>query len=370
MKIGLSCYPTFGGSGVVASELGMALADRGHEVHFITYAVPGRLNLCRPGVFYHEVTVPDYPLFEYPPYSLALASKMAEVARREGLSVMHAHYAIPHAASALLARDILNGELKVVTTLHGTDVTLVGRDPSFLPVTRHAILASDAVSAVSLFLRSEVCRTFTCDKPIRVIPNFIDPGEYEGIDTGPWRRRFAPQGEKVITHISNFRPVKRIDDVIEIFLAVRRKLPARLILVGTGPDLPKAEQKIHDHQAEQDVFFLGNQLSIIEILSASDILLLPSQTESFGLAALEAMAAGAVPIATESGGLPEVVQHGVTGFLAPVGEVETMVRYALELLTNASLLEKISAAAKAEAREKFNIETALDAYEDLYRSVL
>jgi len=369
MKIGISCYPTFGGSGVVASELGMALAERGHEVHFITYAVPGRLNLCRPGIFYHEVSVPDYPLFEFPPYSLALASKMAEVASRERISVMHAHYAIPQAASALLARDILQGGLRVVTTLHGTDVTLVGRDPSFLPVTRHTILASDAVSAVSQFLQKEVCRTFTCDKTIRVIPNFIEPREYEGIEAEPWRRRFAPKGEKVLVHISNFRPVKRIDDVIDIFLAVRKELPVKLILIGTGPDLPKAEQKIRREQAEADVFFLGNQQRVIEILAASDVLLLPSQTESFGLAALEAMAAGAVPIATDAGGLPEVVQHGVSGFLAPVGEVQTMVNYALELLNNASLGDRMRDSAKTEASEKFGLKKILGEYENLYRTL-
>lgn len=369
MKIGVSCYPTFGGSGVVASELGMGLAERGHEVHFITYAPPGRLNLYLPGVYYHEVTVPDYPLFEYPPYSLALASKIAEIAEREGLEIIHSHYAIPHAASALLAKDMLRGKLKVVTTLHGTDITLVGRDPSFLPVTRYSIERSDAVTAVSLFLRDEVCRTFTCDVDVKVIYNFIDPRDYDGLHPEPIRNRFAPNGEKLLVHISNFRPVKRIQDVVETFLAVRQSIPTRLVLVGTGPELPLAGQMIHRAGADADLILLGATNAIEEIITACDLMLLPSETESFGLAALEAMGCGVPVIATDVGGLPEVVDNGKTGILTKVGDVPAMVEAATRLLTDNAGREAMGAGAKEAAFRRFHIDCVLDQYEAVYRGL-
>ena len=370
MKIGISCYPTFGGSGVVASELGMGLAERGHEVHFITYAVPGRLNLYRPGVFYHEVSVPDYPLFEYPPYSLALASKMAEVGERENLHIIHAHYAIPHAASALLARDMLNGKVKVVTTLHGTDITLVGRDPSFLPITRHSIEKSDGVTAVSVFLRDEVCRTFTCEVDVKVIYNFIDPRDFERLNPAPVRQRFAPNGEKLLIHVSNFRPVKRIMDVVEVFLRVRKTMPTKLVLVGAGPELSHAEQLARRGGAERDLVILGNTESVAEIVSACDVMLLPSETESFGLAALEAMACGVPVVATEVGGLPEVVTHGETGFLFPIGDVLAMSEATVGLLNDAKAHKKMGDAAREAANSRFPIAKILDQYESLYRSVI
>jgi len=369
MKIGISCYPTFGGSGVVASELGMGLAERGHEVHFITYAVPGRLNLYRPGVYYHEVSVPDYPLFEYPPYSLALASKMAEVGEREHLHIIHAHYAIPHAASALLARDMLNGKIKVITTLHGTDITLVGRDPSFLPITRHSIEKSDGVTAVSVFLRDEVCRTFTCEVDVKVIYNFIDPRDFERLNPAPVRQRFAPNGEKLLVHVSNFRPVKRITDVVEIFLQVRKTTPTKLVLVGAGPELAHAEQLARRGCADRDLVILGNTESVAEIVAACDVMLLPSETESFGLAALEAMACGVPVVATEVGGLPEVVDHGKTGFLFPVGDVSAMTAATLELLSDEKAHQKMGNAAREAANSQFPISKILDQYENLYRSV-
>lgn len=371
MKIGISCWPTFGGSGVVASELGMGLAERGHEVHFITYAVPGRLNVYQPGIYYHEVTVPEYPLFEYPQYSLALASKMAECATREGLDIIHAHYAIPHAASALMAKDMVNNnDLKVITTLHGTDITLVGSDPSFMPVTRHAILRSDAVSAVSIFLRDEICRIFTCDRDVNVIYNFVNPVDFEKIDQEHLKSNFAPNGEKLLVHVSNFRPVKRVRDVIDVFLRVRKKVKTRLILIGSGPDLPAAEVMAREAGADRDLIVLGNRETVNEIIATADILLLPSETESFGLAALEAMACGVPPVVSNVGGLPEVVENGVTGILVEVGDCETMADYVLDLFADEEKRSQMGEAAKRTAFGKFSINTALDTYEDLYRRVL
>ena len=370
MRIGISCYPTFGGSGVVASELGMGLAERGHDVHFITYAVPGRLNVYRPGIYYHEVTVPDYPLFEYPPYSLALASKMSEIALREGLQVIHAHYAIPHAASALIAREIVGDRrLSVVTTLHGTDITLVGRDPSFLPVTRYSIEKSDAVTAVSAFLKDEICRTFTCEKEISVIHNFVDPRDFDNLETTDLRQRFAPAGEKLLVHVSNFRKVKRIQDVIGIFLGVREQIPTKLVLVGTGPELSQAENLARQGGADHDLVVLGNRERVLDIIAACDLFLLPSESESFGLAALEAMACGVPPIATNTGGVPEVIENGVTGFLLPVGDVSGMTQRAMELLLDEAARQRMGMNARSAAFGRFNLNRALDAYEEVYRRV-
>lgn len=370
MKIGISCYPTYGGSGVIASELGMGLADRGHEVHFITYAVPGRLNVYKQGIYFHEVSVPEYPLFEYPPYSLSLASQMADCARSEGLQLIHSHYAIPHAASALLARGIVGNKLKVVTTLHGTDITLVGQNPSFLPVTKHSIENSDAVSTVSMFLRDEVCCKFTCDKHIEVIYNFINPGSCQNTDAGYLRTRFAPNGEKILVHVSNYRPLKRGHDVISIFLLLREKINVKLVLVGSGPELESMKDQVRRSNAERDLILLGNRENVYDILSAADVMLLPSQSESFGLVALEAMACRTPTIASNVGGLPEVIDHGITGFMAPVGDVEQMAGYALELFKDSELLIKLGKAAQESAFGRFNIETALDRYEELYESVV
>ncbi|MBM3327535.1 MAG: N-acetyl-alpha-D-glucosaminyl L-malate synthase BshA [Calditrichaeota bacterium] len=370
MIIGISCWPTFGGSGVVAAELGMNLAERGHEVHFVTYAVPERLNLYQPGVHYHEVTVPDYPLFEYPPYSQALASKMAEVAQNYGLDILHAHYAIPHAASALLAREIAGGKLKVVTTLHGTDITLVGRDPSFMPVVRHSILRSNGVTAVSKYLRREICRAFTCDRTVEVIYNFIDPRDFKRLHTETVRQRFAPNGEKLLVHISNFRPVKRVPDIVEVFLRARREMPVRLILIGSGPELPKAERTLREAGAESDLIVLGTIHNVLTVIAACDAMLLPSDAESFGLSALEAMGCGVPVVGYQAGGLPEVIDDKVTGFLSLVGDIDALTQSTLQLLNDGKLRAQMGAAAKEIAFARFNITDMVDKYEDLYRSVM
>ncbi len=370
MKIGISCWPTFGGSGVVASELGMGLAERGHEVHFITYAVPGRLNTYRPGIYYHKVTVPDYPLFEFAPYSLALASKMAECAEHEKLDLIHAHYAIPHAVSALLARDMVGNGLKVITTLHGTDITLVGKDPSFITMTKHAINRSDKVTAVSEFLKKEICRTFTCDKHVQMIYNFVDPRAYQHLNPDKLRARFAPKGEKLLVHVSNFRSVKRVTDVVNLFLKVKEKTPVKLILVGAGPELAGVERMVFDNGASNDLILLGNQERVEEVIAAADLMLLLSETESFGLSVLEAMACGVPSIATNVGGLPEVVDHGKTGYLVELGDVDEAVRYTLELLLDDDARKKMGATGRQIAFERFGFEQALDAYEKLYRETI
>ena len=319
MRIGISCYPTWGGSGVVATELAMALASGGDEVHVISYALPSRLQLASPNLFFHEVVVPHYPLFEYPPYSLALASKMAELARHQRLDLLHVHYAVPNAVSAILAKQMLAPRpLAVVTTLHGTDVTLVGNDPSYLETTRWAVLASDAVTAVSDWLRRatdyQLCIE---DKAIEVVPNFIEPERYERVRDSAGARRWARPGEKILVHVSNFRPVKRVMDVLDVFLAVRRQMPARLLLVGDGPDRARLEQRCRAEKCCDVVTFLGNLSPVEEVLAGADLFLLPSENESFGLAALEAMACAVPVVATSIGGIPEVVEEGETGLLLP-----------------------------------------------------
>lgn len=368
MNIGVSCYPTFGGSGVVAAELGMGLAERGHQVHFITYAVPSRLDVYRPGIFYHEVTVPEYPLFEYAPFSLALASKIAEVTQEHSLQVVHAHYAIPHAASALIARDMLYcRDLRVVTTLHGTDITLVGRDPSFLPVVRASLERADVVTAVSSYLRDEVVRMFGLTRPVHVVHNFIDPRDFDSLAGAEIRRQFSPNGEKLLIHVSNYRKIKRVEDVAAVFLQVRKHVACKLLLVGSGPELPTVEALVRAAGAGRDLILLGSRSRVLDLIAASDLLLLPSQIESFGLAALEAMACGVPPIATRTGGLPEVVEDGVTGCLSEVGDVQDMANKALELLTDSKRYRSVSSAARKRARERFHINLAMDAYEDLYK---
>ena len=290
MKIGIVCYPTYGGSGVVATELGKALAARGHQIHFISYALPMRLDEYLDNISYHEVEMASYPLFEFPLYTPALASKIVEVARFEKLDLIHAHYAIPHAISAFLAREILGKELKVITTLHGTDITLVGLEPSFLPVMRFSIERSDGVTAVSRFLREKTMTNYSITKDIRVIPNFVDTAKYRRVELPDVRAKFAPPEDRILVHVSNFRLVKRVQDVIRIFAEVRKKVPSRLLLVGDGPDRSACEILTREMKLEQHVRFLGKQLELVPILSSSDLMLMPSQSESFGLSALEAMA--------------------------------------------------------------------------------
>src|SRR5215467_4764065 len=359
MKIGITCYPTYGGSGIVATELGLELARREHEVHFISYSQPIRLTGPEPNIHYHEVEVSRYPLFDYPPYDLALATRMAEVSQLYELDLLHVHYAIPHSVSALLAKQMLAAtpprrKLPFVTTLHGTDITLVGLDRSYLPVTRFSIEQSDGVTAVSSYLRDRTIKVFDVKNKIEVIPNFVNCDEY--LRKPEWleqRREYAADSERILVHLSNFRPVKRVLDVVEIFDRVRKQIPSKLLLIGDGPDRSQAEwlavQKgIHDH-----VLFLGKQDQIREKLALSDVLLLPSELESFGLAALEGMACEVVPIATRAGGIPEVIEHGVTGFLADVGHVDTMARYGIEMLDDESALREMGKRARQAAQARF-----------------
>lgn len=369
MKIGMVCYPTYGGSGVVATELGKALADKGHQIHFISYAMPMRLNGYLGNVFYHEVEMASYPLFEFPLYTPALASKMVEVCRFEKLDVIHAHYAIPHATSAYLAREIVNNGLKIVTTLHGTDITLVGLEPSFLPVMKFSIEKSDGVTAVSRFLREKTTTNYGINKDIRVIPNFVDIDNYKRVDREDICERFAPTGEKILIHTSNFRAVKRVQDVIRIFDQVRKKLPSKLILVGDGPDRSGCELLVRELGIQEHVKFLGKQQELVPILSAADLFLMPSQSESFGLSALEAMACEVPVISSSVGGLPELQLHGETGYIAEIGDVDRMARYAIELLTNESKLALFRKAARRRAME-FDVHKIVNQYEDYYEECL
>jgi L-malate glycosyltransferase len=370
MRIGIVCYPTYGGSGVVATELGKALADKGHQIHFISYAMPIRLDGYIGNVFYHEVEMGNYPLFEFPLYTPALASKIVEVTRFEKLDILHAHYAIPHATSAFLAREILNGDLRIVTTLHGTDITLVGLEPSFLPVMKFSIEKSDGVTAVSRFLREKTTTNYGIRKEIRVIPNFVDTEKYRRIECEGIRERFAPAGEKILVHVSNFRAVKRVPDVIRIFDQVRKKVPSRLILVGDGPDRSACEMLVRELELQQEVKFLGKQQELVPILSAADLFLMPSQSESFGLSALEAMSCGVPVISSSVGGLPELQVQGETGYVAEFGDTDRMARYAVELLTSESRYARFSAAARARAVEHFDVHRIVVDYEQYYEECL
>jgi L-malate glycosyltransferase len=376
MKIGITCYPTYGGSGVVATELGLELAQRGHDIHFISYAQPIRLTEPQPHIHYHEVEVSRYPLFDYPPYDLALATRMAEVAELYELDLLHVHYAIPHSVSALLARQMLAAspsrrKLPFVTTLHGTDITLVGLDRSYLPITRYSIEESDGVTSISQYLKDKTLKEFEIKNPIEVVYNFVNCDVYiRDKEAAQRRAEYAAPDEKVLVHLSNFRPVKRLTDVVEIFDRVRNKIPSKLLLIGDGPDRSKAEwlavQKgIHNH-----VVFLGKQDRVQEKLAISDVMLLPSELESFGLAALEAMACKVVPITTQVGGLPEVIEHGRTGFMAEVGEVDTMAQYAIELLSDSKKLETMAVQARAMAQARFCSTKIIPQYEAFYRRVL
>ena len=376
MKIGITCYPTYGGSGVVATELGLELAHRGHEIHFISYAQPIRLTELNPDIHYHEVDVSRYPLFEYPPYDLALATRMAEVSEIYGLDLLHVHYAIPHSVSALLARQMLAAKpkgqrLPFVTTLHGTDITLVGLDRSYLPITRFSIEQSDGVTAISKYLQERTRREFDVRNHIEVIYNFVNCDVYCRKAGSPEQRaEFAKEDERILVHLSNFRPVKRVTDTIEIFDRVRKKIPSKLLLIGDGPDRSRAEWLAVQKGIHNDVLFLGKQDQVSEKLAISDILLMPSELESFGLAALEAMACEVVPIATRVGGVPEVIDHGNSGFLADVGDVDTMARYAIDLLSDDSRLREMGKASRAAAQSRFCSSKIIPQYEDFYRRIL
>jgi len=371
LKIGIVCYPTFGGSGVVATELGKALAEKGHEIHFITYSQPVRLGSLRKNVRYHEVNVSDYPLFLYPPYELVLASKMVDVAKHEGLDLLHVHYAIPHASAAYMAKQILKREginLPVITTLHGTDITLLGRDASFEPVISFAINESDAVTAVSQSLRTDTYNLFGINIDIEVIPNFLNPNLIDEDIVKEIREEYAPNGTPMLIHISNFRPVKRVMDVMEIYKRVNDLKASVLIMVGDGPDRSKAEQFARDHQLS-DVVFVGNVKNPMELLSAADVMLLPSESESFGLAALEAMASGVPVVSSNAGGLPELNRHGVSGLMSNVGDVDEMAKQVFYLIEKEERLLKF----KDQARERasaFSLEAVLPLYEKLYDKVL
>jgi len=376
MKIGITCYPTYGGSGVVATELGVELARRGHEIHFISYAQPIRLTELHPNIHYHEVDVSRYPLFDYPPYDLALATRMAEVSELYGLDLLHVHYAIPHSVSALLARQMLAAKphkqrLPFVTTLHGTDITLVGLDRSYLPITRFSIEQSDGVTAISNYLRERTLREFDIRNQIEVIYNFVNCDLYSRSTGSPEiRREYAKDDERILVHLSNFRPVKRVTDAVEIFDRVRKKMPAKLLLMGDGPDRSRAEWLAVQKGIHQDVLFLGKQDNVGEKLAIADVMLLPSELESFGLAALEAMACEVVPVATRVGGIPELVEHGKSGYLADVGDVETMARYAVELLTHEEHLRAVGKACREVAQSRFCAPKIISQYEDFYRRVL
>ena len=370
MKIGIVCYPTYGGSGVVATELGKALADKGHQIHFISYAMPMRLDGYLGNVFYHEVEMASYPLFEFPLYTPALASKIVEVARFEKLDFVHAHYAIPHAISAYLAREILNGKLKFITTLHGTDITLVGLEPSYLPVMKFSIEKSDGVTAVSRFLREKTTTNYGIVKDIRVIPNFVDTEKYKRIACDEVRERFAPKGEKIVVHVSNFRLVKRVPDVIRVFHEIGKKVPATLLLVGDGPDRSACELLVRELKIQDHVRFLGKQQELVPILSASDLMLMPSQSESFGLSALEAMACEVPVISSSVGGLPELQVHGETGYIAEIGDINRMSRYGVELLSNEPKHALFRAACRRRAVEQFDVHLIVNEYESYYAECL
>jgi len=370
MNIGMVCYPTYGGSGVVATELGKALAERGHEIHFISYALPMRLDGYSGNVYYHEVEMTSYPVFEFPLYTPALASKIVEVARFENLDLIHAHYAIPHAISAYLARKITGGALKVITTLHGTDITLVGLEPSFLPVMKFSIEESDGVTAVSRFLREKTTTNYGIDKDIRVIPNFVDTTKFRRDDVSRIREQFAPDGERVLIHVSNFRLVKRVNDVIRIFAEVRKKIPAKLLMVGDGPERSASELLARELGLHEHVRFLGKQIELVPLLSAADLMLMPSQSESFGLSALEAMACEVPVISSSVGGLPELQIHGETGYIAEIGDIDRMSRYAIELLTSDSKRARFGAACRRRAVEVFDTQKIIPQYEAYYKECL
>ncbi len=380
MKIGITCYPTYGGSGVVATELGIELAARGHDVHFITYSQPFRLTGREARIHFHEVAVSNYPLFEHPPYDLALATRMAEVADFYALDLLHVHYAIPHSVSALLARQMLQHPpagsrpryLPIITTLHGTDITLVGLDPSYLPITRFGIEQSDGITAISAHLRERTLAAFQTANPIEVIRNFVncdiyvrDPEKYAAM-----RPRFAATDERLLVHLSNFRPVKRVGDVVEVFARVARELPARLMLIGDGPDRSLAEHLARQHGVQDRIHFLGKQDNVFELLPLADLMLMPSEMESFGLAALEGMASSVPAIATRVGGVPELITDGYNGRLLPVGDLNGMAAAALALLQQPEALATMAQLARRTAQDHFCASRIIPLYERYYEEVL
>lgn len=371
MNIGITCYPTYGGSGVVATELGKALAKRGHQIHFISYAMPMRLNGFVNNIFYHEVEIASYPVFEFPLYTPALASKMIEVAQFEKLDLLHVHYAVPHATSAYIAKKVItNPDFRVITTLHGTDITLVGLEPSFLPVVKLSIEKSDGVTAVSRHLREKTQINYNIEKDIRVITNFVDTQEYRRKPDSCLLQRFSPNGERVIVHTSNFRAVKRVTDVIRIFDIVRKKIPSRLILVGDGPDRSSCELLSRELDIHDQIIFMGKQTDLVEILSAADIFLLPSQSESFGLSALEAMACEVPVVSSSVGGLPELIAHNQTGYIAEFGDVDRMAKYVIDLLSNENKRLAFAREGRKRSEEMFNIDKIVDDYESYYNTIL
>ncbi len=372
MKIGIVCYPTFGGSGVVATELGKALADNGHQVHFITYSQPARLDFFNENLFYHEVSVSKYPLFDYPPYELALASKMVDVIRYEKLDILHVHYAIPHASAAFMAKQILASfgiHIPVVTTLHGTDITLVGRDATYKPVVTFSINQSDGVTAVSEHLKNDTYNHFEVTKDIRVIPNFVDLLRFSQKAKDHFKKAIAPDGEKIIIHTSNFRKVKRVPDVVYVFAKILEKIPSKLLLVGDGPERSSVEQLCREMNLGQNVRFLGKQDAVEEILSVADLFVMPSETESFGLAALEAMACRIPVISTNEGGIPELNIDGETGFMSNIGDVTEMAANAVYILEDEKRLAKFKENALARAIQ-FDISNITPLYENYYLEII
>jgi N-acetyl-alpha-D-glucosaminyl L-malate synthase BshA len=378
MKIAIVCYPTYGGSGVVATELGKFLALRGHEVHFVSYAIPSRLSVFIDNIFYHEVEMYNYPLFEFPLYSIALASKLVEVVKFNEIDLIHAHYAIPHATSAYLAREIVKSELdckkdiKVVTTLHGTDITLIGLEPSFLNTMKFSIEQSDGVTAVSNFLKDKTKSAYNIRKEIEVIPNFIDTKKYcrsESEELTNVKKHISPAGEKIITHTSNFRPLKRVQDVIKIFNGIKKKVPSKLMLIGDGPERSDCERLTRELGISDDVKFMGKQDSIPDLLSISDLFLLPSQSESFGLAALEAMSCSVPVISSSIGGLPELNLHGETGYIAEMGDIDRMAKYSIEILSDEKKYKIFSRNARKRAI-LFDSDNIIMQYENFYGKVL
>jgi L-malate glycosyltransferase len=371
MKIGITCYPTYGGSGVVATELGLELAARGHDIHFISYAVPVRMTAVSERLHFHEVEMMNYPLFDHPPYTLALASMMYNVAVNESLDLLHVHYAIPHSVSAHMARAMLTSRrLPFVTTLHGTDITLVGADRSYLPITRFSIDQSDGITAISEYLKQVTIREFKIQRPVEVIPNFVNCDVFQPADGDCRRSEFATDEEKILVHLSNFRPVKRIPDVVEIFDLVHKQIPAKLLMIGDGPERTTAEWMVRDKGIGDEVIFLGKQNQVQEILNCADVLLLPSDLESFGLAALEGMACGVPAVCSRVGGLPEVITDGVEGFLVEPRDVKTMAARALEILTSPERREKMGMAARQRASTQFCSTKIIPLYEKLYQRVL
>ncbi|WEK55727.1 MAG: N-acetyl-alpha-D-glucosaminyl L-malate synthase BshA [Candidatus Cohnella colombiensis] len=370
LKIGITCYPSLGGSGVVATELGKLLAEKGHEIHFITHSIPFRLGNFQRNIYYHEVEVSDYYVFRYPPYDLSLASKMNQVAKLQQLDVLHVHYAVPHAICAYLAKQMSGNDLKVVTTLHGTDITVLAQDESLKDIIRLGIRESDAVTAVSRDLIKETRDLLDIQEPIDLTYNFVDKRVYYPRNCSDLRRDYAENGEKILMHISNFRPVKRTCDVVDIFAKVSEKLPAKLLLVGEGPDLPKIQSKIVALGLEDRVRFLGKQDDVAHVISIADLMLLPSEKESFGLVALEAMACGVPTIGSVAGGIPELVEHGVTGYLSEIGDTASMADNAIRLLTDEQLYASFREAGLHRAHQNFGEERIARQYEEIYYRVL